>query len=212
MNREKPYIYKRVVAYIIDLLVVTLISGILTVVFFNNEEYEKDSKRLVELTNKVTSREITTDDFNKQYDEINYDLTMHSKDVTVMTIAVTIVYYVVMSYFCHGITLGKYFMKLRIVSASGKEINIFNYFLRSLIINSILSNVVTLILVSTLSKQDFINISSKVSNVFTIIIIVSFILMMYRNDGRGLHDLLGNTKIVNLKDSDQVKDANIIKK
>lgn len=211
MNRKKPYIYKRIVAYTIDFLIITLLSGLLTLVLTDSTKYEADSQRLVELTNKYTSNEITQEEFKVQFDDINYDLTLHSKGVTIITVSTTLVYCVVMCYFCHGITLGKYIMKIRIVSANGKDLNIFNYLLRSLIVNNILLNSVTIILISALEKESYLNIYPTVSNVFTFLIIITFIFMMYRNDGRGIHDLISNTKVDNIKKGeDSVIDAKIV--
>lgn len=207
MDRTKPYIYKRVIAFVIDLLVVTVISGILTVMFTNTEQYDADNKKLMELTQQIVQDKENQEKYMEEFNNLNYELTKNSVSVTIITVAVSIVYYVIMSYFCHGITLGKYIFKIRIASANKKELTMLNYFLRSLIVNSILSNVVTVLLVNYLSKESFINVSSKVSNVFTLIIIISFIMMMYRNDGRGIHDLLGNTVIVDIN-KEKIKEEN----
>lgn len=207
MKREKPYIYKRVIAFIIDTLIVTVLSGLLTIVFTNSDKYNEDNKKLLELTEKIVSEKQDQDKYMKEFNELNYDLTKDSIEVTIITIGVSIVYYSIMCYFCNGITLGKYILKLKITSANDKELNIINYFLRSLIVNSILSNIIIIILINTLSKESYINISGRVGNVFTILMVVSFIMMMYRDDGRGLHDLMGNTKVINIKDLEEKEEV-----
>ena len=47
-------------------------------------------------------------------------------------------------------------MKLRVVSANDKEIGINHYLLRCLLINSALSNIITIILLMFLSKDKYI--------------------------------------------------------
>ncbi len=207
MKRKKPYIYKRVIAFIVDTLIVTVISGLLTIMLTNNEKYNEDNKKLLELTEKIVSEKQDQDKYMEEFNELNYNLTKDSIEVTIITIGVSIVYYTIMCYFCHGITFGKYILQLQITSANDKELNIFNYLLRSLIINSILSNVVTIVLINTLSKESYINISGRVGNVFTILMVVSFIMMMYRDDGRGLHDLIGNTKVISTKDKEEKEEV-----
>ena len=89
-----------------------------------------------------------------------------------------------------------------------------NYFLRSLVIDLILSHTTSVILINLLSKEDFIKYYSKVSNVFTVLLLISFIIIMYRNDGRGIEDFMGNTRIVNMKDleiQDDRKEAIVVK-
>lgn len=203
MKNKKPYIYKRVIAFIIDTLIVTIISGLLTIMFTNNEQYDADNKKLLELTQKMISEKQDQDKYMEEFNEINYNLTKDSINVTIITIGISVIYYSIMCYFCQGITLGKYILKLKITSANDKPLNIFNYFLRSLIINSILSNIVTIVLINTLSKESYINISGRVGNVFTVLMVVSFIMMMYRDDGRGLHDIIGNTKVISTKDLEE---------
>ena len=212
MNRKKPFVYKRVMAYFIDLIVITLISGILTIVFTNNEAYEEDSLRLMELTKELTSGEKTQEEYYKEFDNINYSLTKNSISVTAITVSVSIVYYVILCYYCHGITLGKYIMHLKIVSANGKELNLCHYLLRCLVVNMVLSNIVTIILIESLSKDTFINYYSRISNGFSILLLISFIMIMYRNDGRGIEDFMGNTKVINWKDEENVSEAIVINK
>ncbi len=208
MKRSKPYIYKRVIAFVIDLLVITLLSGILTLILTDSTKYDNDTKELVEVTQKLTNNDITTEEYQEVFNEINYNLTKDSIGVTSITVIVTIIYYVFMTYYCHGITLGKYLMKLRIVSANENSLNMLNLFLRCLIINGVLSNIVTLILINVLTKEQFNKFYSPVSNAVTVLMFVSIILMMYRADGRGLHDLIGNTRVIDVKEvKEEIKEV-----
>ena len=216
MNKMKPKMYKRFVAYFIDIIVVTLLSGLITVIFTDTTKYDATNKEVLEVTRQMLEDKENAEKYTERLVELNYDLTVNSVNVTIITIGVTLVYFVIMSYFCHGITLGKYIMKIKIVGNNDKELNIFNYFLRSLIINNVLSNLASIIMVYSLSKSDFIKYGDKISNIFTILLITTLILMMYREDGRGLHDLIGSTKVVDIDTEEKVEtkeaiqDANII--
>ena len=201
MNK-KPYIYKRVIAYLIDIIIVSLLASLISAVFIDNENYTKDSERIVELAKKLSSNEIEREEYLKEFDELNYDLTKDSVGVTLVTCGVTVVYFVILCYFCHGITLGKYIMKIKIVSANDNDLNIFNYFLRCILADLIISHSSGLILFYALSKEDFIKYYSKVNSGITLLLLLSFILILFRNDGRGIHDFMGNTKVVNINDED----------
>ncbi len=211
--KTKPKIYKRFLAYVIDYIIITLLAGVLSLLLINSEKYNEDTQKVLKLTEQYVNKEIELEEYQTKYNEYNYDLTLDSVGVTGITIGVTVIYFVVMCYFCHGITLGKYIMKIKIVSANDKDLNILHYFLRSLIVNSLLSNIVIILMVKCLSKQSFISSYTYVSDAFSILLIVTFIFMIYREDGRGLHDLLGNTKVVSIskEKTDEVEDANIIK-
>ena len=218
MKTNKPGTHKRVIAYLIDLIIITLLSGILTVVIIDNTKYEEKENELVELLTKFTNKEITQEEYLETYDNLNYELTKESVGVTVITCVMSLVYYVVLCYYCKGVTLGKYFMKIRIVSNNGKKLTILNYFLRSLVINMILSHALTILLIKVLSKSQFISVYTYVQNALSILILASLLLIMYRNDGRGIEDFMGNTKVINFKDEElekeevkeEVKDAVIV--
>ena len=198
-NREKPYFLKRIVAYLIDLIIVTLLASAISLVFIKNENYNRDSERLMELTKKYSSGEITREEYSTAFDELNYVITRESVDITIINCSVALVYYVIMCYFCHGITLGKYIMKLQIVSANDKKLNLGHYLLRGLFVNLILSNLLSIILVLSLNKNAFISIYPKVSSGLTFFLLASMLFVMYREDGRGLHDLIANTKVISTK-------------
>ena len=216
MNREKPYFLKRVIAYLIDLIIVMLLSGILSLIFIKNEDYKNESKELLGLTAKYSEGTITQEEYSKEVANINYYLTKDSVGVNIITIGVSIVYYVILCFYCGGITLGKYIMKIRIVSSNDKKLNIGHYLLRGLLVNLILTNIISVVMVSLLNKDTFISVYPRVSNVLTIFLLVTLVFIMYREDGRGLHDLIANTKIVSTKKSknneisEEVKEANVI--
>ena len=200
MNIEKPYFLKRFAAYLIDLIAVTLLATAISLVFVDTNKSKNYTEELMSLTKKYTDKEITQEEFSKQTDELNYVIAKETVDVSIINVSVALVYYVVLCYFCHGITLGKYLMKLRIVSNNDKELNIGNYLLRSLLVNMVLSNLLSIILVLTLSKTSYISIYPKVSNVITVLLLATIIFIMYRQDGRGLHDIISNTLVISTKE------------
>lgn len=175
------------------------------------------SVRMLQLTNDYTSGLISSEEFNKEYSILNYYVTKENLPTLITYCIMALIYYVIMCYFCHGITLGKYIMKIRIIGAKDKELNMGNYLLRSILINLILSYLASIILVATLNVNNFSDISSKVSMALTFFVIASMITMMYREDGRGLHDLIANTLVVSTKKdkdvevTEEVKEAVVVK-
>ena len=203
MKTNKPSTLKRTVAYLIDLLIITILSSILITVFTDTTTYEKEEKKVLELAEKLTTGEITREEYLEKFDSANYDLTRASVKITAASIAMSVVYYVVLCYFCKGITLGKFMLKLRIVSNNGKKLNILNFLSRSLITNLILSNVVTIVLIKLLSKEQYISVYTYVQNAFSLIMVTSFLFIMYRKDDRGIGDFMANTKVVSISTKDK---------
>ena len=209
MNKEevkKPYFLKRVAAYLIDFILVMLLATAISMVFVDNTNYQKQSEKMAELTKKYTTKEITAEEYTKEFDNLNYYLTKEGVGTTIITCAVSLVYYVILCYYCHGITLGKYILKLKIVSNDDKKLNIGNYLLRSLFLNLILSNLVSVIFVMTMSKDTFVSVYPKVSSVLTLFLFATMLFIIYRKDGRGLHDLMANTKVISTKEAKEIKE------
>lgn len=216
-KREKPYLFRRVIAYLVDLIIVTLLATAISMLVVDNTNYQQKTDELMNLTKQYTSNEITREEYSEKFDELNYYVTKEGVGTSIINCSVAIVYYVILCFFCHGITLGKYLTKLQIVSANDKELNIGNYLIRGLLVNLILSNLVSIIFVYTMSKSTFISIYPKISSVLTLFLLVTMLFTMYREDGRGLHDILSGTKIISTKvpkakeeDKVEIKDANII--
>ena len=206
-NNEKPYFLRRLVAYLIDLILVSLLAGVISLLVIKDETYNKDTERLMQLTKDYSTGELTKEQYTEQFDDLNYQVTKEGVGITIVNCSVALVYYVILCYFCHGITLGKYIMKLQIVSAKDKELNMGNYLLRGLLVNLILSNIASIICVYAFNKETFIAVYPKISTCFTFFILASLLFMMYRNDGRGLHDLIANTKIISTKEPKIKKEA-----
>lgn len=199
-KNEKAKFIKRIGAYIIDILLVTLLTTSISMFFVDTKKSEGYTQQLVELTEKCSKNELSNEECQKQSNDLNYYISNDNIEVTIINCGVAIIYYVVLCFYCHGITLGKYLMKLKIVSANDKELNIGHYLIRGLLVNLILSNLVNILCIYFMSKDTYISVYPRISSVLSIFLLVTIMFAMYRNDGRGLHDLISNTKVISTKE------------
>ena len=159
--------------------------------------YYEDNKitqgEFKKITNKINeeAKELTN--------EYNYKLGKIALSDTIITLVCTLLYFGVFQYFLKGQTIGKKILKLKVVSASSKKINILNYILRSLIVNNVLLNIVGVIFLAYSSKKIYIQTDSILGTIVSIIEAVIIFLVLTRDDMRGLHDLLFNTKVISLE-------------
>lgn len=214
-------VMKRFVAYTIDIMLVSIISTLITSNSYINKDYkkyvsvseeynefyEKYEDSLDELQDSLEDEEITQDEYdekekiiNDEYNDkninYNYKLIKLSVVPTIISILVILLYFVVIQYYLNGQTLGKKIMKLRVVSNSGKKLTILNYILRSLILNSVFTNILSVIFVLTLSKKGYL-IYNEVIYVVNYVIEMAIIFMMcFDKNNRGLQDYVANTKVV----------------
>ena len=105
-------------------------------------------------------------------------------------------YFVVFQFMNKGQTLGKKLLHLRIVDKDSKKTpTMVKFLIRSLIALGILSTAVNLLVISIFSKKTYIPCYYTVSIIEIIFIVVSIALIIFK-DGRGLHDMMANTKVI----------------
>ena len=83
-------------------------------------------------------------------------------------------------------------------SESKNHPNLLKYFIRSVIIHSILINLLKIAFVLTLSKENYI-LASNILYVGALLIEVTIIVMIVvRSDKRGLHDIITGSSVVKI--------------
>ena len=261
MKNTRP-VMKRISAYLIDLLIVMIISSTISnIPYLNknldkyqstykeyeekynnysdyikllNESYEDDEineeeyTKLIEnntykeiLISKYNDKKISKGEYKEIITNINEKFNITANDYvyllnkegvsnSIITLVCTILYFGILQYFLKGQTIGKKLFKLKVVSASDKKITIINFILRSLIVNEIIFNTISIIFLITTKK----NIYNHANNIIGILISISEFLIIYlvltRKDERGIHDLLFNTKVINIEEPlENIKDNNI---
>ena len=221
----KPLSYKRIFAYIIDILIVATLSSMITYFLPQNKEYDKAVEEYTTLIKQFTDNNLDKEEFTSQSNNLVYKINKLSITSSIVSITLTIFYFVVFAYFMNGQTLGKKLMKLKIVSNDRKKLTMNNYLIRSLIVNSVLMNISSIIFILGLSKKTYIKVNDISTYFFGIIYIINFGMILFRDDRRGLHDYLAKTKVISIKDKElneileeediknedsKIKDANII--
>lgn len=214
-------VIKRFVAYAIDIFIVSMISSLITSNTLINKDYKKymdtyeEYEKIVdkyevdkEALNDALEYEAITDEeydikleklndsFDKDNIEYNYRLIKLSIVSTLISMLLILLYFVVIQYYFNGQTIGKKIMKLRVISNSDKKLNILNYLIRSLILNSVFINTLSIVMVLVLSKSNYL-IYNEIIYVVNYIVEMAIIFMMgFTKDNRGLQDYVANTKVI----------------
>lgn len=196
---------KRIVAYIIDYLLVTLVSTALVYITFINpryDEYVEASEKYNEIAQDYYAKEIDANEFSKEISEISYELNSSGYVYTIGNIIIIFLYFGVFVYFTKGQTLGKRIMGIKIISNKGKELKWYNYFIRAFILNGVILNLCTLIAIC-FKESTYLKIYNAASNFDMILMIVLFLMILFWKDGRGLHDILAGTKVIDVRDENK---------
>ena len=193
---------KRIIAYFIDYLVITLISSALTYITFINpryDEYVETSSEYTELMQQYYDGEIDANEFSLATKDLSYELNSNGYVYTIGTIVIVFLYFGVFVYFTKGQTLGKKIMNIRIIGNKRQELKLHNYFIRAFILNGIIMNLATLIAIC-FKESTYLTIYTAASNFDMILTIVIFLMVLFYKDGRGLHDILAGTKVIDVRD------------
>lgn len=198
MTGENTAFSKRLLAFIIDMIILGIASSILTFPFSNTENYKKLTKESTQVMEDYLDKKITPETYLSRSSDISYDLSKEIGLKTIITIGIYILYFIVYQFYNNGKTLGKKLMKIKIVSDNDKgELSMNQIAVRSLIINSILVNLITLS-VTIFGTKDVYFITSMVMQVLDMILMFTIaIMVLSREDKRGLHDIITHTKVIN---------------
>ena len=217
------YILRRIMAYFIDIILVVMVSTLITsnkYIDINYSKYQKvyneyktcsdEYESLLKDSEEEKLDEKESDKLDKYEEKLNnysYRLSKLSFVPRFMGIILSLFYFVVLQFYFNGQTLGKKIMKLRVVSNDNKNINIFSFLIRSLIVNEIFISSLNLICILFLSKNAYFTYSKVIYFVTYFIEILIVFTIIFSKDNRGIHDILANTKVIDeRKNKDEVQE------
>jgi len=193
---EKAFVFPRIMAYILDIIIISLIVSLLSNVLPNNNKVIKLREDYAALQEDFLASKITEDEYMTKSEEVVYELDYQSVPSSIVSVAFVIGYFVVFQFYNNGQTIGKKIMKIKIVSVNDKPLSINNYIYRTFILNGLLINILNLILLVFISKNNYFYFSFTLQMVQSVLILVTIFMSLFKKDGRGLHDKIANTKVV----------------
>ena len=197
---EKTYLLRRGGAYLIDILIVTLFVYCISQIKFLNpqlNEYNNTFNEYSELyQNQKNSYELYQD---QTYQNLTYMLAKTGMTTTIIDIFVTIGYFVVFQKLNKGQTVGKKLMYLKLEAKDGIPVSWEQISLRSVLIYyNIVPDILNVIMVLCASKMTFFYTNLISTLVFTSLFYISVLMAFFRKDNLGLHDILSQTKVIDL--------------
>ncbi len=199
----KAKLWRRIVALVIDLIFISLLSSlVISLPIFNNQSDDL-SKTFINLTNDYLQGKVTREEYNNRNLELSYQLERKTYVASIINIVIILAYFSCFDYFLEGQTIGKKLLKIKLKSYNGKKNNIFQFILREFIASFIYVEFINLILVFTLKKSTYISSYNLISNLCLLLYAACFIVVLFREDGRGIHDFLANTMVIDAKEIEE---------
>ena len=213
MENKVP-IYKRILSYIVDFVIVMLLASAILSILPKNSKYNEVIDQNKELQEKVINKKIDNKEYVKESMKLTYESYKYGLLENGITIVLMITYFTGFIYFNKGKTVGKMLLRYEVKGKDGNNPSLISSFLRTLFISRTFGDIITIILVYTMSQKTFVGMFNYVDMVITTLWLTCPFIAMFREDGRGLHDLIAGTTVVNKRkrSSDEIVEAQIEEK
>lgn len=201
---------KRIMAYMIDLMIVITLIGLISQIKClnpNEDKYNATYDEYSEYMSSMDSQNLTVEDvINEEYISYVYDISYYSISYTITQIVVIVLYFTLFPLFNKNKTIGKSLMKIEVKKSDNRKAGFLTHFVRSLLVpiwsSIVLYNVVTFIfsvaILFIFKDYAYLYSSLIITYGITIYCYVDIIFMLVRKDGRSLHDLICNTTVEEL--------------
>lgn len=203
---------KRIIAFVIDIVIVSLVVSLINLLPI--DPYQDKYKDTYEKYNEVVrkSTEDGSHDYKDEIIELNYEVYKYRTYSSVFSAAALILYFGVLPLVMNGQTLGKKVMKLRVVSNNNKKLNFWKYLIRIVILNNIWLSLINVGAVYIVDGVKFYYVTYVISMISSLVYMLNLIMVMFRKDNRGLHDMVAGTKVIEVNNDVVLENVDEVKK
>lgn len=192
----KAMFSQRVLAFLIDLVLLSFITSLITMFVPVNDTTTKLYEEQNRVLEGYVDGTVSMEEYVNQMVDLGYDISKQTVIVSIVSIVVSLLYYVVYPCYNNGQTFGKKLMKIKIKKTDDTELTMNDLLIRSMINNSILVNIITIALVLFLNKDLYLSTSSLISGIQYLVLIISLIMIAFTKNAQGLHDKAAKTEVV----------------
>ena len=195
----KAYFLQRLISYLIDFFIVIFIVTGITFFIPTSDTYKEAYKEANEISDLYFNGEISNSEYLSRYGDVSYTMAKETIVVTVINLVVTIAYFGSYSYYMNGQTIGKKIMKIRVVNKDNSNVGHGILIFRTAVIYGVIESIISLIILQLISSDMYLYAITPLEILQYIFVLISLFMIMFRKDGRGLHDILFKTKVISLK-------------
>ncbi len=185
-------------AFIIDILIISSIASLISYPFLDSKSINKLNDNTNEVIEKYSSGEIDVNTYVDEVKGISYQMAKQEGIVSLVTLFLSILYFVVYQYYNSGQTIGKKILKIKVVSNDDRDLTMNSFIFRSLIINSILIDMISFTIVIFGSETVYFYGVALCSFIKYILLLICAFMVMWSKSGQGLHDKLAHTNVVKI--------------
>ena len=190
---------KRLLAYIIDILIVGLIASVIGSIIPTNQNITNLSNELININNNFMKEEINVTTYINQYSGVTYNLDKELFLSNLIGVIIYIIYFIVIPMYNNGQSIGKKLQKIKIVKKDETEVGANELIIRYMFMTGIGVSILSMCLVFILKDLNYVIGISILGFLQFLVAISSIIMVLYRNDKKSLPDLIAGTKVIEVK-------------
>lgn len=194
---KKALFIQRLIAFLIDSAIVVFAASLLSTPFINSERITELNGKSIELMENYKSGKISNNEYLAEYMNITYDTAKNEGIVSLISVILGLVFFVMIPLYKNGQSIGKRILRIKIVSDTG-ELTMNQLIFRSFVANSVLINLISVVLMLFLSKNSYFYCYGLFIIIQYVITAFSIFLIMCRKDGKAVHDLLVKTQVIRI--------------
>lgn len=185
---------KRLFAFLIDSVVLSIIFSIITIGYVSNNNSIED--KLIGYQDKIENGELSEEALIDEYYNLFYTIQKDNRKDNIVNFVLYIGYFIIFGYLNKGQTVGKKLVKIKVVNNNGDTPSIYNMIFRNVFIYGLFTMLFSILFINIIDFKLFMNGYFILSYIECMIVIISFFMVLYKKDGRGLHDVIAKTKVI----------------
>lgn len=187
---------RRLVAYLFDLILITVIASIIFI-FIPVKKNNKIGARMDTLVEQYANKEISGISYFMQMSALEKE----KSDGEIVKISVNVVllilYYIVVPLFNQASTLGMKVLHLKI-ECRGKKLSPLALFIRALVMDGLLSTFLLLFGIYVVKAKFYLSYVSILILLQLLALIVNYFMIKYSKNALGLSDILSRSKVIQI--------------
>ena len=195
----KAYFLQRLVSYLIDFFIIIFIVTGITFFIPTSDAYKEAYEEANEISDLYFNGEISNSEYLSRYGDVSYTMAKETIVVTIIHLVVTVAYFGTYAYYMNGQTIGKKIMKIRVVNKDNSNVGHGILIFRTAVIYGVIESIISLIILQFISSNMYLYVITPLEFLQYAFVLISLFMIMFRKDGRGLHDIIFKTKVISLK-------------
>lgn len=191
--------FKRFGAYLIDIMIVGFVATCLSSIVVLNPYYDsylEKNNEMYEIMDAAVDEDNLEFWNSIEFKGVYQDVVKYGSISSLISLGCYLLYFVGFQKWNKNQTVGKKLMKIKVVSEDGDNVSLGQYLVRTVILYNLIFTSLNVALSFWLGSASFFIASVVVSVIGELITYAGYLMIVFRKDGLGLHDMLGKTKVV----------------